>query len=494
MKVLFITCSLEDDPSGGAIVSFELAHAFSKKHETAIIGPDPRQGITKEQTGLIKYSVKSIAVKQININKMSRRELLAMFKFIETFSPDIIHSHSPIDLGLVVQTWAIAHNVPYICTMHALPTQVHYWLGTPQSYTFSTIQKPLISFATQKYFLQILNNCSTVVALNKPAFEDIRKLGYKGNMVTINNGCKLSLYLRLKIADVDTYTKELLYVGSIIRRKNQDFIVSMMKHLPSNYRLHIVGRVQEKTYYKKLKEIVRKNSLKNVIFHGIVPHAKIPELQQTAHVFVSASLAEVQSLSILEALASGTPIISFSNQTTDELVDKEVGYNLPQNTSQETFARKVETICTLNHKKYRRLCTTARQRASRFNLDTVVERTEQMYLKCLAAKIQSKEKVILRKHLIQRIRDLTSSIPEGTVRTTIKEILDEWRTKIKKNKPKKTVQNTDHNTPQKKARTSRKRLSLTTVILTVVTIAISAFAYVLFVSTKSQKKKNNESL
>lgn len=473
MKVLYVTCYLEDDPNGVARVSFELAHAFSQKYETAIICPGVKQEVTKEKSGLTKYSVKSVQVLQVNINKFSGKEVQGILNFLEDFSPDIIHSHSPADLGLIAQAWAIAHDIPYICTVHSLPTQMHKWMNTKATSTFSIIQEPIVSFATQKYLLQILSNCTAVIALNKPAFADIKKLGYTGDLITIPNGFKMDLYQKHEPTDITTSPKELLYVGSITYRKNQDFLIRVMKHLPKDYRLHIVGGVQDEDYNKILKKTVQKESLQNIIFHGAVPHYEISKIQRTSHIFVSASLAEVQSTAILESLASGTPVVALSNQTVDEFIDEKVGYNLPQDTSPEIFAKKVKAICDLDSNKYEQLCQDAKKRIEQFDLNKVVERMEQMYLGYISAPPKR-----TKSNTSQQLKNLITNIPEGTIRTTIEETLDEWE--IKRNRKK------SKNAPD------LKKLSLTTLILTVITIVISAIAYFLLVNTKSRKKKDDK--
>jgi len=471
MKILFITSYLEDDPNGVARVSFEMAHCFSQIHETAIICPGIRPGLTTEKSGLKKYSVKSIQMRQINISKLSKNEVRGILDFLEEFSPDIIHSHSPIDLGLIAQAWAIAHDIPYICTIHALPTKMHQWLGTQRLSTFAIIQDPIISFATRKYFLQLLNNATAVVALNKPVFEDIRKLGYEGDLITIPNGFKLDLYQKCTIADVQTLSKKLLYVGTIANRKNQEYLIKVMKYLPKNYHLHLVGGIQDEIYLKKLKNIIEENSLTNVTFDGIIPHYEIPKIQCTSHLFVSASLAEVQSTAILETFASGTPIVALSNQTIDELVDKKTGYNLPQNTHPKQFAQKVKTICNMDNQKYEKLCINARKQVERFDLHKVVEQTEQMYLKYI-----SKNTVTTRPSTNQRLNDLIANIPEGTIKTTIEEMQNVWKTRTARKKSKKAP--------------SLRKLPPTTIILTLVTIAISAIAYFLLANSRARKRQD----
>ncbi len=67
-------------------------------------------------------------------------------------------------------------------------------------------------------------------------------------------------------------------------------------------------------------------------------------LAQT-HAFVSASKMEVQSLAIIEALASGSPVIGLGNETVDELVDETNGVRLPNDTSAEEFAAAIRSVC-----------------------------------------------------------------------------------------------------------------------------------------------------
>jgi hypothetical protein len=112
---------------------------------------------------------------------------------------------------------------------------------------------------------------------------------------------------------------------------------------------------------------------------GKVDHNEIPERLERAHVFVSASRLEVQSLAVLEALSSGTPVVSLSNETTDEFVDDSVGYNLPLSTPPERFAAKIVEICGLPRGEYERLCENARKRVAHLDWAMVVESATRMY-------------------------------------------------------------------------------------------------------------------
>ena len=88
---------------------------------------------------------------------------------------------------------------------------------------------------------------------------------------------------------------------------------------------------------------------------------------------------EVQSLAVLEALASGTPVLGLSNETIDELVDASVGGRLPKNTPPEEFARAVRTLCETDKDSYKGMCHDARKRVARYDWSNNLDLTEKMY-------------------------------------------------------------------------------------------------------------------
>ena len=92
---------------------------------------------------------------------------------------------------------------------------------------------------------------------------------------------------------------------------------------------------------------------------------------------------EVQSLAVLEALASGTPVLGLSNETIDELVDGEVGMRLERGTTPAEFARAVRAICESDQESYRRLCRGARERVRPFDWANAIGLTERVYTRTL---------------------------------------------------------------------------------------------------------------
>jgi glycosyltransferase involved in cell wall biosynthesis len=88
---------------------------------------------------------------------------------------------------------------------------------------------------------------------------------------------------------------------------------------------------------------------------------------------------EVQSLAVMEALASGTPVLGLSNETIDQLVDSRVGARLEKDTAPEQFAREVRALCEADADAYARMCRAARERVQPFDWSNTIDLTLDMY-------------------------------------------------------------------------------------------------------------------
>jgi hypothetical protein len=135
---------------------------------------------------------------------------------------------------------------------------------------------------------------------------------------------------------------------------------------------------------------------------------------ERSHLFVSASKLEVQSLAIVEALASGTPVVGLSNETVDELVDDAVGCRLARDATPEEFARCVTEICSLPASKYEQLCRSARQRVEHHDWPHVQDLTVEAY------------ETIRNEHVAEgdeaaRVRKIIAHVPSHQMRRALEE-------------------------------------------------------------------------
>ncbi|MEM9992480.1 MAG: glycosyltransferase family 1 protein, partial [Bacteroidota bacterium] len=102
----------------------------------------------------------------------------------------------------------------------------------------------------------------------------------------------------------------LLYVGSIIPRKNLLTIVEALAQLSPNLRLPLVVVGNGKTYKKRVMAAIQKYRLQKFIFFPNVSYQDLPLLYQSANIFLYPSMFEGFGIPILEALYAKTPIIT----------------------------------------------------------------------------------------------------------------------------------------------------------------------------------------
>jgi glycosyltransferase involved in cell wall biosynthesis len=118
----------------------------------------------------------------------------------------------------------------------------------------------------------------------------------------------------------DRYT--ILFVGRLIKRKGCIYLLKafeeLLRHPQNNMpRLLIAGDGPEKS---RLEKYCRENGfLEHVEFAGHLERSVLPDVYRRANLFVLPTLAEGMSNALLEALASGLPVI-VSPAGADELV------------------------------------------------------------------------------------------------------------------------------------------------------------------------------
>jgi glycosyltransferase involved in cell wall biosynthesis len=129
-----------------------------------------------------------------------------------------------------------------------------------------------------------------------------------------------------------------LFVGRLTPHKGIDRLI---RALPEGARLTVAGtgghdaRLPERNYPLLLRELARG---RDVVFPGAVPDGALPELHRGAAVFVLPTvsvdcygrhfaISELLGLSVLEAMASGTPVIASRLDGLPEVVrDGETGF------------------------------------------------------------------------------------------------------------------------------------------------------------------------
>ncbi|KXB07348.1 hypothetical protein AKJ54_00360 [candidate division MSBL1 archaeon SCGC-AAA382K21] len=109
----------------------------------------------------------------------------------------------------------------------------------------------------------------------------------------------------------------IICVSRLVERKGIDYLIKAIKDLRVD--LEIVGKGKQE---EDLKNLVNNLGLDDKVkFIGRVPHEKIPEYYRNSDIFALPSFYEGMSNSVLEALASGLPLVLTDTGGSSRLVD-----------------------------------------------------------------------------------------------------------------------------------------------------------------------------
>lgn len=139
-------------------------------------------------------------------------------------------------------------------------------------------------------------------------------------------------------------SRQLLFVGQLIRGKGVDIAIRAMNHLSEQYTLKIVGEGKQR---KKYQELTKKLNLdQRIEFLGKVPYEELVKwYQRSTCLIVPTRYPELFGLVGVEAMSFGTPIVASQVGAIPEwLEDGRSGFIIPPNDPKK-LADKVETIC-----------------------------------------------------------------------------------------------------------------------------------------------------
>lgn len=137
--------------------------------------------------------------------------------------------------------------------------------------------------------------------------------------------------------------------------------------------LVIVGRTAVTSYRNKLNRMVRDLGLEsNVTFHGQVEHERLPGYYRRADAFVLPSRVESFGLTLLEAMASSTPVVASERSSIPEVTDGAASLFDPRDPADlAEKLRRIISTDTLNQEMIDR----GQRRASRFDWERSIEQT-----------------------------------------------------------------------------------------------------------------------
>lgn len=170
------------------------------------------------------------------------------------------------------------------------------------------IENKISSYRNKKLH-EILKLFQHIITPSLTLSQAIKRYFSSNSILTIPNYIDFSK-VKLKNKHVNNHIK-CISVGSLERIKNQEFLISEWKKLPSNFSLDIIGDGPLKI---KLVRLINQENLSNQI--RILSPLKKEKLLNTYHKYditVSTSTIETFGMSMLESIGAGVPVVTTCN-------------------------------------------------------------------------------------------------------------------------------------------------------------------------------------
>lgn len=235
-------------------------------------------------------------------------------------------------------------------------------------------KKKLLRIIYDKFALRYINKIDHVVAVSGAEKNQLIKLGFPKNNVTVG-------YNGVKPIKIERKHKEklVLYLGRLASSKNVELLIksfSLCKITDS--KLLIAG--PDYGTLKHLKQITKKLNLENRIsFLGQITESEKNSLLSKVTVFVHPSTTDIFALTLLEAASVGIPCIAFNVGGNKEIFSEpKTGY-LVDSITPNSLALAIDEILSTTELA-REISTIGKKHIlNKFSWEKTTEKIEQIY-------------------------------------------------------------------------------------------------------------------
>jgi N-acetyl-alpha-D-glucosaminyl L-malate synthase BshA len=377
VKVAILTRDFPPKHLGGTeIATYNLAKELSKKgHQVLIVTTWDKE--LPAETIECGFRIRRVRFSRSKILKYPGLILFSIetLLILRKFQPDVIHGQS-VYMGLPALLTKKVIDKPYVIWLRGSDI---YIIGLSQ---FSNVLLPRwFRCSISKLFL---DQADAVIALTRDMKEEAQKL-CNTEVFVIPNGIDLKKFSRLskkKARDrlhMQKDAKVLIFIGRLHKVKGIVHLIEAMKIIKekcSKIQLLIIGDGTERDY---LKRRVRDLNLEKYInFVGRVSNNSIPDYLYASDLFVLPSFSEGFPVTILEAMASGLPILATRVRGVPEIINEGVNGFLVEPGDSHQIAEKAILILQ-NDNMRDRISEHNKKYVKRYEWKNIIGKLEEAY-------------------------------------------------------------------------------------------------------------------
>jgi glycosyltransferase involved in cell wall biosynthesis len=316
----------------------------------------------------LNYKIKLSLFRKNKINICEYKNIVNEFK------PDIIHSH--LYLAELVSREYISNRPKYVTHVHdnivqfrrfSIKTIIYKSLLTNYYERLRLLNKYK---QTKTHFICISEETKKFIHNNLP--KKVRK-----KTIILPNAIDLNRFSLIKKTITNDSCVQFISIGSLATRKNHLFLIDVIDNLKNKgYSVHltILGEGVERF---NIENKIQKLNLNNEItLKGNV--SEIVSYLDGSNIYLHSAISEPFGLVLLEAMASGLPVVSLDGKGNRDIVKDNYNGFLIEDISIDLMCEKI--IYLLNNKKeYERISQNAVDFSKKFSINGYADKLIDFY-------------------------------------------------------------------------------------------------------------------
>ena len=275
--------------------------------------------------------------------RLTLPNMVRLTKKLDKFKPDIIMAMTEFSMGLAALNYAKKRQLPLVSNYSTNFTTIL------NSYRFQILEKAL-----ERYLVWFHNEANLTVTPSSVSQEYLKSIGIRQTALFVrgvdcaifnsnhrSEKCRKELGIAGKLA--------LLYVGRLSPEKDLDILSKAMVRLNEKYHDRIVLVV---TGDGPMAEELKKTMPDNVVFTGYKKGTALAQIYASCDLFAFPSSFETFGNVVLEAMASGLPVVGVNQGGVRGLVNHGTTGYLANPKDNESFAAMIEKLIESDYDRF----------------------------------------------------------------------------------------------------------------------------------------------
>ena len=260
-------------------------------------------------------------------------------KLLQEWKPDILHIHTEFSQGLFALYAGRKLNIPIVYTCHTMYYDYLHYLGVFKNF------KAAKSFVN-KSILKYTNSAKAVICASTKMEDFLKRCNVTTPIYKIPNACITTDFAEETLNQEVINNLKLQYAikpedfiacfcGRLASEKNLSLTLEYWKQFVDrmpNAKLFIIGNGPARA---ELEQEAKDYGLTHsVIFTGAVPHETVKYYYHLCDAYIMTSLSENHSVSALEAIACGLPVVHlYDKENEDQYIEGLTGFAFKDSTA-----------------------------------------------------------------------------------------------------------------------------------------------------------------